>query len=184
MKELSLKYGKNKSFEDDKIIDEIIAMSYPSIRDFFDNNVIGTTPIDYSVYFNKVGLEISEDNVKTNYVQNVGTLIFGVNQEKGEVYFNNLVVSNSFWNEQGVKPNDVVKVVNGAEVTMQNVNQIFGQVFGWQLNQEIEVKLDRAGEEVIIKTKLTQSYTKGKKLTPKKDATEKQSKLRNAWIKG
>jgi len=184
MKELSLKYGKNKPFEDDKIIDEITAMSYPSIRDFFDNNVIGSTPIDYSVYFTKVGLEISEDKVKTNYVQNAGALIFGVNQEKGEVYFNDLVVDNSFWNEQGVKPNDVVKIINGAEVTMQNANQIFGQVFGWQPGQEIEVKLDRAGEEVIIKTKLTQPYTKGKKLTPIKDATEKQSKLRNAWIKG
>jgi predicted metalloprotease with PDZ domain len=184
MKELSLKYGKNKPFEDDKIIDEIATMTYPSIRNFFDTHVIGSTPIDYNVYFDKVGLEITKSKLKTNYVQNAGTLIFGVNQEKGEVYFNDLVVNNSFWNEQGVKPNDVIRAVNGAEITMQNVNQIFGQIFGWQPGQEVDVKLDRAGEEVVIKTELTQSYTKGNKLTPKEDITEAQSKLRNAWIKG
>ena len=35
MKELSNKYGKNKPFEDDKLIDEIVAMTYPSLREFF-----------------------------------------------------------------------------------------------------------------------------------------------------
>ncbi|HPF96067.1 MAG TPA: peptidase M61, partial [Mangrovimonas sp.] len=41
MKELSMKYGVNKPFEDDKLIDEIVAMTYPSLRDFFDRHVIG-----------------------------------------------------------------------------------------------------------------------------------------------
>ncbi len=184
MKELSLKYGKNKPFEDDKIVDEIVAMTYPSIRTFFDTHVIGATPIDYSVYFDKVGLQITEGKVKTNYVQNAGALIFAVNQEKGNVYFNNLVENNSFWNEQGVLPNDVIKTVNGGEVTLQNANQFLGQVFAWQPGQEVEVKLDRDGEEVFIKTKLTQSYTKGNKLAPKENATEEQIQLRNAWLKG
>lgn len=37
MKELSLKYGKNKPFEDDKIIEEITAMTYPSVGEFLKN---------------------------------------------------------------------------------------------------------------------------------------------------
>ena len=184
MKELSLKYGKNKPFEDDKIIDEIVAMTYPSIREFFDTNVIGNTPIDYNKFFDKVGLEVKESKVKTNYVQNAGALIFGADQEKGTILFNDLVADNSFWHDQGVQPNDVVKSVNGTKVTLQNANQVFGQVFGWQPGQEIDVKLDRAGEEVLLKTKLTQSYTKGKKLIAKENASETQTKLRDAWIKG
>src|SRR5690606_32955036 len=47
MKELSNKYGKNKPFEDDKLFDEIVQMTYPSLQDFFDTHVVGTTPIDY-----------------------------------------------------------------------------------------------------------------------------------------
>ena len=58
MKELSKQYGKNKPFNDDSIIEEIIAMTYPSIGDFFRTHVEGSTPINYQEYFDKVGLKI------------------------------------------------------------------------------------------------------------------------------
>ncbi len=184
MKELSLKYGKNKPFEDDKLIEEITAMTYPSIGEFLNTHVVGTTPINYNDFFEKVGLEVTESKVETNYIQNAGALIVGGNQEKGTIYFNGLVAQNSFWNEQGVQPNDVIKEIDGTTVTMQNANQIFGQVFSWQPGKEIEVKLDRNSEEVIIKTALTQSYTTGKKLQGKENATDAQKALRKAWLKG
>ena len=60
MKELSLKFGKNMPFKDDQLIEEIVEMTYPSIGEFFETHVIGTTPIDYSVFFDKVGLEFLE----------------------------------------------------------------------------------------------------------------------------
>lgn len=184
MKELSNKYGKNKPFDDDKIIDEIVAMTYPSLRDFFDNHVIGTTPINYSEFFEKVGLEMGENKVKTNYIQNAGALILGANQEDGTIYFNNLVSQNSFWNDNGVQPNDVIKMVDGQEVTMAAANQIFQKVYMWQPGTDIEVVLDRNGEEVVIKTTLEQSYTMGKSLQENPEATEAQIALRNAWMKG
>ncbi len=36
MKELSKKYDDDTPFEDDEIIDEIVEMTYPEIRSFFD----------------------------------------------------------------------------------------------------------------------------------------------------
>ncbi len=184
MKELSLKYGKNKPFEDDKLIEEITAMTYPSIGKFLTTHVIGTTPINYNTFFEKAGLEIAEGKVKTNYIQNAGALIVTGNGEKGTIYFTELVTKNSFWNEQGALPNDVIKEVEGTKVTLQNANQVFGQMFSWQPGKEIEVKLDRNGEEIIIKTILTQSYTIGKNLQMKADASEKQKNLQKAWLKG
>ena len=184
MKELSMKYGKNKPFEDDKIIDEIVEMTYPSLREFFDNHVIGTVPINYDEFFEKVGLEIVKSKVETNYIQNAGALIVGAEQQNGTIFFNSLVSQNSFWHEQGVKPNDVIKEIEGTVVTLQNANQVFGVVFSWQPGQEVEIKLDRNGEEIVIKTTLTQSYTIGKKLQPKENATDQQKKLRKAWLKG
>jgi len=184
MKELSLKYGKNKPFEDDKILEEIVAMSYTSLKPFFDTHVVGETPINYNDFFSKVGLEIAEDEVKTNFIQNAGALIVGANQAEGTIYFNSLVSKNSFWNEQGVQPNDVIVEINGTKVSLQNANQILSQVFGWQPGQEIEVKLNRDGNDVIVKTALTQSFTTGKKLQSKADASQKQLDLRAAWLKG
>lgn len=184
MKELSMKYGKNKPFDDDKILDEIVAMTYPSVGEFFETHVVGTTPIDYNKFFEKVGLEVSEGKVTTTYIQAGGGLIVAPDQGRGVIYFNNNVTDNSFWVEQGVKPNDVIKSIDGTAVTMQTANEIFQKVFMWKPGTDVEVVLDRDDEEIVIKTTLTQAYTTGKGLMPKEDATAEQIALREAWLKG
>ncbi|MBQ4819127.1 peptidase M61 [Aquimarina sp. MMG016] len=184
MKELSLKYGKNKPFEDDKIIEEITAMTYPSVGEFLQKHVVGTTPINYQEFFDKVGLAISSEKVETSYIQNAGTLIVAGNQEKGTIYFTDLVTANSFWAENGVKPNDEIVEVNGAKLTLENANMLLGATFQWKEGDDVEVKLNRAGEEVTIKTKIAKSYTQGKKLTTAKNSSKEQTDLRNAWLKG
>ncbi len=183
MKELSLKFGKNQPFEDDLLFDEIVKMTYPSIGEFFETHVIGTTPIDYSVYFDKVGLEFTESLVETNYIQNNGVLIFEPNRT-GTINFTDLVEDNSFWNEQGVLSGDVIAEINGTIVTMQNAQQVFTEVYMWVPGSEVEVKLLRGEEEIIVKTTLTQSYTNGKGLKTKEEATKEQLELKNAWLKG
>jgi len=184
MKELSNKYGKNKPFNDDTILDEITAMTYPAIGEFFDTHVVGTTPINYQEFFDKVGLETTISKVKTNYIQNAGALIVSANAEKGTIFFTSEVLNNSFWKEQGAQPNDVIKSINGTEVTLQNANQVFQAVFGWQPGTDIDVVLDRNGKEVQIKTTTTQSYTNGKSIKVNPNATPAQNKLRNSWLKG
>src|SRR5690554_7510869 len=184
MKELSNKYGKNKPFEDDKLIAEITAMTYPSVGEFLNTHVVGDVPINYEVFFAKVGLELGESKVETNLLQNNGALIFGANQDSGTIYFNGLVTQNSFWNDNGVQPNDIIKSINGEQVSLQTANQIFQKVFMWQPGTEIEVVLDRGGEEVVIKTNVETSYTIGRTLVPNPNATDAQIALRNAWLKG
>src|SRR5690606_18366994 len=80
MKELSKKYGIDKPCEDDKLIHEITAMTYPSVGQFLKTHVEGTTPINYAEFFDKVGLEITEDDkVETSFVLNGGELIIAGN---------------------------------------------------------------------------------------------------------
>ncbi len=184
MKELSLKYGKNKPFEDDKLIEEITAMTYPSVGEFLKTHVEGKTPINYEEFFNKVGLAMKFEKIETNYIQNAGALIVGGNQDKGTIFFTELVSENSFWKENGAMPNDDIVEVNGVKLTLQNANKILGATFQWHEGDDIEVKLNRAGEEVVIKTKVAKSYTKGKKLTTTDNPSENQLELRKAWLKG
>ena len=183
MKELSLKFGKNIPFEDDLLIDEIVSMTYPSLRIFFDTHVIGTTPISYDTFFEKVGLEISESTIETNYIQNNGVVIVEATEED-TIIFNDLVADNSFWNDQGVLPNDIIIEINGNVLTVQNAHQVFTEVFMWQPGSEVVVKLKRGEEEININTTLTQSYTSGNGLMPIENATNEQIALRNAWLKG
>ncbi|MCA0932575.1 peptidase M61 [Lutimonas saemankumensis] len=184
MKELSAKYGTDQPFDDDKIIEEIVAMTYPSVGEFFDNHVIGGTPINYSKYFEKVGLGINESKIETNYVQNAGKMIVRGDREAGVVKFNDQVVNNSFWNEAGAQPNDIIKNIDGEEVSMENANAVFGQVFGWKPGRDIRVILLRDGEEVLIEKTLTTSYTMGELLGRNSDITEAQQALLEKWLKG
>ncbi|MFV0572479.1 MAG: peptidase M61 [Xanthomarina gelatinilytica] len=184
MKELSNKYGKNKPFEDDKLIAEIIAMTYPSVGEFLNTHVVGDVPINYEIFFAKVGLKLVESKVETNLVQNNGALIFGANQDSGTIYFNGLVTQNSFWNDNGVKPNDIIKSIDGEKVSLQTANQVFQKVFMWQPGTAIEVVLDRDGEEVIINTNVETTYTIGRTLVPDPNAADAQIALRNVWLKG
>ncbi|WP_319946574.1 peptidase M61 [Flagellimonas myxillae] len=184
MAELSVKYGKNKPFVDDKLVAEIAAMTYPAVGEFLNTHVIGTTPIDYNTFFEKVGLHFEEAKVETNYIQNAGNLIVGADPAKGGIKFNDLVSNNSFWTENGAQPNDLFKSINGVEVSLANANQVFGDVFAWKPGKEIEVVLDRDGTEILIKTTTTPSYTKAKTLVEDPNAVESQKALRNAWLKG
>lgn len=184
MKELSMKYGKNKPFEDDKIIEEITAMTYPSIGEFLKDHVVGDIPINYNDFFKKVGLAKSKAKVKTNYIQNDGVLIVGANPQDGTIFFSDAVQNNSFWKEQGVQPNDVIKSVGGEQVTLQNANNIFQEVFMWQPGMEFEMVISREGQDIELKGTLEQSYTEGESLRPVEEATESQKKLREAWLRG
>ena len=187
MKELSNKYGDNKPFDDNKLIDEIAAMTYPSIGDFLKTYVVGTTPIDYAEFFEKVGLEFGESKVKTSYVLNgndVNNIIVWGNQQYGTIFFNDLVKDNSFWNDLGVQPRDIIKSVNGTEMAMEKADSILQEMFSWQLGKEIEVKLIRKGEEVDIKGTTVQSYTNGEILQANPNATKEQIDIREAWLKG
>lgn len=184
MKELSNKYGKNKPFEDDKLIDEITAMTYPSVGEFLNTHVVGDIPINYNEFFEKVGIEIGEGKVETNYILMDGAPIVSGDPQKGTIFFTDKVLDNSFWAEQGAQPNDVIKSIDGTALTMQNANQVLQGVFMWKPGNDIEVILDRAGEEVVIKTTTTKTYTTGKGLMQKVDATDAQKALRDAWLKG
>ncbi len=184
MKELSNKYGKNKPFEDDKIIDEITAMTYPSVGAFLQKHVVGNTPINYNEFFEKTGLEITEAKVKTNYIQNDGAFIFMPNQATGEIAFSEAVKANSFWAENGVQPGDIIKTIDGKALNLANAQEVLTAVFMWQPGQDVDVRLNRNGQEVVIKTKLTQSYTTGKSLKESSKATAAQKELRKAWMKG
>jgi predicted metalloprotease with PDZ domain len=185
MKELSAKYGKEKPFEDDKLIAEITAMTYPSVGEFLTTHVQGDVPINYSEFFEMVGLTMGEKEVETNYIFAGGqNIIFDADQEKGEIFFSPMALKNSFWASQGVQAGDVIKKVNGTELSLANAQQVIGGMFGWQEGQEITLDLERNGEPVAIKATLTKAYAKGESLVEDENATDAQKALRASWLKG
>ncbi len=185
MKELSAKYGKNKPFDDDKIIAEITAMTYPSVGEFLNTHVQGDVPINYNAFFEMVGLVQGETEVETNYIFAGGqNIIFDADQEKGILFFSAMALKNSFWKAQGVQEGDIITKVNGKELNLLNAKEVLGGMFSWQEGQEITMDLERNGEPVVIKTTLTKAFAKSEGLVENPEATEGQKSLRAAWLKG
>ncbi len=183
MKELSAKYGKEKPFVDDALIEEITAMTYPSVGNFLKTHVQGETPINYNDFFTMAGLKLEEKEVETNYIFAGGrNIIFDGDEEKGLIFFTPVALKNSFWKAQGVQAGDFIKSVNGTDLTLQNANPVIGGMFGWQEGQEITVVLERDGKPVTIKTKLTKAYAIAEDLVENNAATPAQVEVRKAWL--
>ena len=185
MKELSNKYGKDKPFEDDNLIEEITAMTYLSIGEFLKTHVEGDVPINYDEFFAKVGLTMGEAEVPTNYIFAGGqNIIFDADQEKGLIKFSPVALKNSFWASQGVEAGDIIKKVNGADLNLGNAQEVIGGMLGWQSGQEYSLMLDRNGEPIKLEGILVNAMAKSKGLVEDANTTDAQNALRAAWLRG
>jgi len=182
MRQLSEKYGEDKPFEDDRILDEITQMTYPEIGEFFDTHVVGTTPIDYQVYFNKVGLSLEEiESPVTIFFRDQQTPFVNVNQSTGQLYFMDTGLNTTLI-ELGVEPGDIIKSVNGTDLTLQNAQMILAPSFQWSPDTDLTMVLIRDGEEVEVSGKVGTPKAEKLQLVEMEEATEAQIELRNNWL--
>jgi predicted metalloprotease with PDZ domain len=185
MKQLISKYGKDKPFDDSKLISEIVDMTYPEIQSFFDKHVSGNTPIPYDEYFAKVGVEKTESLSKTGYFLNGRTPFIDANQDEGTVFFRESYPMNSFFKDLGVEGGDVIKSINGTEYTLENIRPLIMTSMGWQEGEDFKIVIVRNGEEMTFEGKTSQPYIEKTSLQSMEvNAEDPKFKLRQAWLKG
>jgi len=183
MLDLSKKYGSKKPFKDDKIIPEIIKMTYPSVGEFFKNHVEGTTPIDYSIFFDKVGVKESVEIVNTSYFLDNKNQPFVTVNDKREVVF--VDRTNTALQALGVKSGDIAKTVNGDAFTLDNARNIIGKSFQWKEGDTIKMEVIREGETVTLESSYVKPQAESKSLKIEElPADNPKVILRNAWLKG
>ncbi|CAM1352181.1 peptidase M61 [Tenacibaculum insulae] len=182
MLDLSKKYGKNNAFKDEKIIDEIVKMTYPSVGEFFKNHVQGATPINYETYFNKVGVkkETKTENA-TYFIDAKGQPFISVNGDK-KVFFTSRL--NSGLAALGVKAGDILESINSEEISLANIRPIIGKTMQWKAGDTITMTVTRDGKPVKISGNYVQPTSKSTGLVIEKlPATNAKVILRNAWLK-
>ncbi len=183
MKQLSNKYGSDKPFKDDLIIAEITALTYPEVGVFLNTHVIGTTPIPYEKFLEKVGLTFKAEEQETGYFLNGQDPFINVNQNNGEIFFRPDVPLNSFLVDLGIKGNDVIKSINGMSYSLDNIRDLIGTSFAWNSGDAITMILEREGEEINLKGAISQPKTNVSVISNASQTTAKQLALRNAWMK-
>jgi len=184
MKELSNKYGKLKPFQDENLIDEIVALTYPEIRLFFDTHVIGNTPIDYNQYFEKVGLSSKIVEKKTGYFLDGDIPFIDVDQSNNNaIFIRKGIELNSFFKNLGVEGGDVIKSINGTAITLEAIRPIIGQSFAWTPETPVNMIVQRGEVELTLEGKAGSPVLNALELVPLENATEDQVTLREAWLK-
>lgn len=184
MKQLVNKYGKDKPFNDDALFDEIVAMTYPEIADFFDKHVKGTTPLSFDKFFAKVGLEKETKMQKTGYFLDGQNPFINVDQSTGDIFFRKSYPMNTYFKDLGLQPGDVIKSINGEEFSMQNVRSMIGASMGWQAGDDFKIIVTRDGKDMSFKGELEQPMLKKSTLKAKElDKESEAFKLRQAWLK-
>ena len=183
MKKLSNKYGKDKPFEDEELIPAIVELTYPEIQSFFDTYITGTTPIPYGDFFAKVGVEETESEVQTGvFLKGQQPYIDGNPQTK-ELFFREGIAFNSFLNELGAEPKDVIKSVNGTEYNIENVYGLIMGSRGWKEGDQVTMIIERDGEEKTLEATYKTPTDKETKLQEMELSSDDQRvKLRKAWL--
>ena len=183
MKQLSNKYGKDKPFEDDKIIDEIVALTYTEVGSFFNKHVIGNTPIDYSEYLNKVGLKFDAEMISTGFFMHGQIPFIDANANKRELFFRKTELNSSLKNI-GIQGGDIIKSVNGKEYNLDNARDMIISSFSWKPEDPVEITVEREGKEITLSGKTGTPELNQKVIVGQEKTNNEQDKLREAWLKG
>jgi predicted metalloprotease with PDZ domain len=184
LKELSKKYGDNTPFKDDAFIDEVVAMTYSEIGEFFTNHVIGDTPIDYTLYLSKVGLEIGVKEEESGYFLKGEIPYIDVDTKNNNaVFIREGIELNSFFNQLGLKGGDVIKSIDGTVITLESIRPIIGQSFTWPSTKVISVVVDRKGEELTLSGEVGTPTVQSKVIKPVSSPTKEQLELLSIWTK-
>ncbi len=165
MKALSQKYGKDRPFEDDELISQIVEITHPEIQEFFDMYVTGENPIPYEQFLEKAGLEMRGDTIPTTYFIKGQIPYIDGNPGSGELFFRENITLNSSLTELGVQNGDIIKSINGTEYTVQNVYDLIMKSQSWQEGEELIMTVIRDEEELELKGRVTQPYDVDLKIT-------------------
>ncbi|MEO8663869.1 MAG: peptidase M61 [Ignavibacteria bacterium] len=180
------KYGKDRSFRDEDLFNEIEALTSPVVRDFLDKYVAGPNRIPYEQIFEKIGFEVKR---KPFQVVDAGGLEMGFNQEKFRLKIVKIEhPDNKFIAELGAKDGDELVSVGGKQINFQNMRGIFGSetniVKPGDTFELVVARMENGKEKLVTlnakiqKTKTAHTF----EVDLINKLSDKQQTLRKAWL--
>ncbi|WP_276373683.1 peptidase M61 [Chryseolinea sp. H1M3-3] len=190
--DLSKKYGKEKPFEDDKLFEEITALTYPEIGEFLNKYVAGTEKLPLKEIFEMVGINYIETFISPELNLGLESNAVTITQEDSspKLAIANAQALNDQGKAFGFKDGDVLLKINGELIPY---NQEFREFFfrqqqslqkGKPFSYTVQRK-NEAGElqEVELKAEAIVVEREVKHLLGINDqATPAQVSLRKSWL--
>lgn len=186
VRDLSAKYGKDKSFKDDEFFDEITAMTYPEIREFFRKYVEGTEPLPISEILKAVGIGFGDKVKKEIRIydaisHNFTNEYYGFENFRGEPY-----ELTELGKALGFQSSDLLVSVNGVSYFVGRMDnptaekiEATGKLMD-KANAELDKKL-KVGEPVNVVVLRKQADGSRKEVTLTTTAFEEDHVMKDRW---
>lgn len=182
--DLSKKYGKDKPFKDDELFGEIVEMTFPEVKAFFDRYVAGTESLPLEESFGYAGVSYQPFSSYDDY--SFGNVTLSFNPETKRLLVDDTEDMNELGKELGYKKGDEIIKMNGKDVPTDVTIREFIQDFkaGLQEGKEFTITVIRNDEEVkLTGTALKVERTALHEIKFMDNPTPLQMKVRNAWLK-
>jgi predicted metalloprotease with PDZ domain len=185
MHKLGEKYGKDKSFKDDELIDVITELTYPEIGEFLKTYVDGNKPLPLDELFEMVGISyVKNRKVKTF---TLGGIALGYNPETERLEVMDTGGMNEFGKAMKYKVGDEIVSINGEKLTMENYKTIFNKLKDVKEGDKITVIVARRkrGKDKLKKLSAKAMLVEKEEsniLEVNPNATPEQVALRKAWL--
>lgn len=173
--ELIKEFGKDNPFNNNTFFDVFVAMTYPEIREFIDNYIIGNQPLPYKEYYHTLGINYIYSRPSEDKTPVLGLELMPIEHK----YF---VIRGFARNHKdfGLEKGDIIIKIFGEDVTMENARELFDKKNEMRPGDEYEIKIKR-GEEDLTFTGVLFPRIDYHILTVDDECTEEQNRLRDFW---
>ncbi|WP_345954061.1 hypothetical protein [Mucilaginibacter sp. PAMB04168] len=174
---LTQKYGPNKPFDDNQLFDDFVAASHPDVRQFIDKYIIGSQPLPYSEYFNRLGYDYQPSkDVAAFYPGKMG-----LKYEEANKAF---VFTGVDKNPLGVKEGDTFLKIDDVVVSAETIDDIWDKYFNTNTDHpEISITVLRDGKQQVLQGKIFDGHFKLKNyLAPTATVSQTQQQMLNKLV--
>lgn len=189
IRKLSQRFGENKPFKDDKLIDELVTVTgYPQVKDFYNKYIAGNQPTPYVEYLNMVGVEAKKQDTPPLFWFIKDPNQTGYNEKNKTFVFDESSALSPFAKSVGFKITDEILALDGKTVDIQHVQDFIGYAKSIKEGQNVTVTILRKNgdkmDKINLKGKAILDKMTVETLNYKANSTPEEQKLQNQWLTG
>jgi predicted metalloprotease with PDZ domain len=189
IRKLSQRFGENKPFKDDKLIDELVTVTgYPQVKDFYNKYIAGSQPTPYTEYLNMVGVEAKKQETPPIFWFIKDPKQTGYDDKDNAFVFDESSALSPFSKSIGFKITDKIVALDGKAINIQNIQEFIGYAKTVKEGQNVTVTVLRQNGEktdkIELKGKAVLDKMTVETLAFKANPTPAEQKLQDQWLTG